>query len=32
MYETDRVAFNLQPGTKMNASEGKDTARRTKVL
>lgn len=32
MYQTDRVTFNLQPPTKMDALEGKNTARRTKVL
>jgi len=32
MHKTDRVAFNLQPRTKVDASEEKSTARRTKVL
>ena len=32
MHQSDQVAFNLQPRIKMDASEGKNTARRTKVL
>jgi|CXWL01.1.fsa_nt_gi hypothetical protein len=32
MYQADRVTFNLQPRTKMDTSEGKNTARRPKVL